>query len=130
MENNNLQKLIDLNEEARGAFLEQIEALKQYKQSKSIAGKIEAVIKFKQQETLGIYRFREFKDFVKSNIEEIVKITGGNYLKRLTQEFMELQSNIDVLKQNIKTKRKSAFVEKLNNSQEQKIQTIHPNSLF
>jgi len=132
MGNNVLNRLIDLNEGARDCFLKEIEALKEFKNSKSIVKKIEAVIKFKQQETLGVYKFREFKDFVKDNIEEIVKKTGGNYLKRLTQEFMELQSKIDVLKQNITTKRKSVFVEKLNNAKEtqQQIQTIHPNSLF
>ena len=130
MGNNVLQELIDLNEEARDPFLLQIQALKEYKQSNRITDKIYAVVKFKQAETLGIYKFREFRIFVENNIERIVKQTGANYLKRLTQEFMKLQKRIDTLKQNVSSKKKSVIIRKLNNSQEQKIQTIHPNSLF
>jgi len=133
MENSILQELIDLNEKARDPFLLQIEALKDFAKNKSIAGKIETVIKFKQQETLGVYRFREFKNFIEKNIKEIVKQTGGNYLKRLTGEFMELQNRINVLKQNIKSNKKSVFMQKLNNNNKEtqgQIQTIHPNSLF
>jgi len=132
MGNNALQKLIELNEGARNCFLEQIEALEEFKNSKSIVNKIEAAIKFKQQETLGVYKFREFKEFVEENIKEIVKRAGARYLKRLTEEFMELQKRIDTLKENIKSNKKSVFVSKLNNVKEkqEQIQTIHPNSLF